>query len=269
MEKTKFEKTKELKIAISLIALSKVESEKFSIDADTLDLLKNNPTIIPMSKYEDICDSLGIDLEDKLNKLNLNIETKKDREIKQKEEEEKLAQIQKLLDENKEVTISLIENVIDEQDHYRDIDNTEITYYMIISTGVVDEKRIESLLSDETEFEREYGRDSGIAKLKKIGKNTFQFWQEANDDNGEFTYTYSLIESKKISSEKLVELIGKRFLSQLGNPKLHKISDDLYRALFFDVKRIAENVIPIINGIGKNEFEELINYMMKELKFCD
>ncbi len=267
MDMTKFEKTKEFKRRISVIALEKIKSKKISIDKEILDLLKNNPVAIPMSKLEEeICDPLGIDIKKELNKIDLSIETKKDRDIKQKEEEKKLAKVQKLLDENEKVKISLIENVIKEEDDYRGIDNTEINYYMIISVGEVDEKQIKSLLIKETEFEREYG-SSEKAKLKKIEKNKFQFWKEADDDNGEFTYTYSLIESKKILSKELVEVIGTKFLLKLDNPKLSEISDDLYRKLFFNPSKIAKDLIPVIKGIGKNDFEELIDYIRKEFKF--
>lgn len=268
MDMTKFEKTKEFKRMISVIALEKIKSKKISIDKEILDLLKNNPVAIPMSKLEEeICDPLGMDIKKELNKIGLSIETKKDRDIKQKEEEEKLAKVQKLLDENENVKISLIENVIKEEDDYRGIDNTEINYYMIISVGEVDEEQIKSLLIEETEFEREYGIYPEKAKLEKIGKNKFQFWKEADDDNREFTYTYSLIESKKILSKELVEVIGTNFLLKLDNPKLSEISDDLYRKLFFNPSKIAKDLIPVIKGIGKNDFEELIDYIRKELKF--
>jgi hypothetical protein len=48
---------------------------------------------------------------------------------------------------------------------------------------------------------------------------------------------------------------------------LDYISDDLYRKLFFDPSRVGKQVIPIINGIGKDEFDSLVEWLKKELKF--
>lgn len=76
-----------------------------------------------------------------------------------------------------------------------------------------------------------------------------------------------MVESKKITSEKLAELIKPSFLFYLDTPKLDSISDDLYVRLFFDASRIGKQVIPILNGIGKDELDSLVVWLKKELKF--
>ena len=187
----------------------------------------------------------------------------------------KKAKLQSLKDENKELIITLISELREEKDDYRDIDKEKINYFIIISKEVVDEKQIKGLLEEETEYKRKYREyDYSINKhttkhhkLKKIGKNKFGFSQEATDDNGEFIYTYSLVESKVITSEILAELIKPSFLFHLDTPKLYSISDDSYRKLFFDPSRVGKQVIPIINGIGRDELNHLFIWLEKELKF--
>jgi hypothetical protein len=187
----------------------------------------------------------------------------------------KKAKLQSLKDENKELIITLISELREEKDDYRDIDKEKINYFIIISKEVVDEKQIKGLLEEETEYKRKYREyDYSINKhttkhhkLKKIGKNKFGFSQEATDDNGEFIYTYSLVESKVITSEILAELIKPSFLFHLDTPKLYSISDDSYRKLFFDPSRVGKQVIPIINGIGRDELNHLFMWLEKELKF--
>jgi hypothetical protein len=183
--------------------------------------------------------------------------------------------LQALKDENKELIITLVEELREEEDDYRNIDEEVVNYFIIVSKEEVNEKQLKGLLEKETEYERGYREyDYSINKhknkhhkLKKIKKNTFGFSQEATDDNGEFTYTYTLIESKKITSERLAEVIKPNFLFRLDTPKLISISDDLYRKLFFNPSRIGKQVIPILNGIGKNELDSLIMWLKKELKF--
>jgi len=265
-----YEKIKSLKKEISSIALGKIERDQISIDSDLLDSLKNSPTTIPMSILDDLCVSLDINLLEIADTLDVEIETKAIKSLKVLGGEELQAKLQSLKDENKEVIITLIEELREEEDYYRDIDEEVVKYFMIISKDMVDEKQIKGLLEKETEWEREYNDDNGkdrIKKLKKIKKNTFGFSQEANDDNGEFTYTYSLVESKKITSEKLAELIKPSFLFYLDTPKLSSISDDSYRKLFFDPSRVGKRVIPIINGIGRDELNHLFMWLEKELKF--
>jgi len=193
----------------------------------------------------------------------------------------KKAKLQSLKDENKELIITLISELREEKDDYRDIDKEKINYFIIISKEVVDEKQIKGLLEEETEYKRKYREyDYSINKhttkhhkLKKIGKNKFGFSQEATDDNGEFIYTYSLVESKVITSEILAELIKPSFLfhcsffSVGAYNKLYSISDDSYRKLFFDPSRVGKQVIPIINGIGRDELNHLFMWLEKELKF--
>jgi hypothetical protein len=187
----------------------------------------------------------------------------------------KKAKLQSLKDENKELIITLISELREEKDDYRGIDKEKINYFIIISKEVVDEKQIKGLLEEETEYKRKYREyDYSINKhttkhhkLKKIGKNKFGFSQEATDDNGEFIYTYSLVESKVITSEILAELIKPSFLFHLDTPKLYSISDDSYRKLFFDPSRVGKQVIPIINGIGRDELNHLFMWLEKELKF--
>jgi hypothetical protein len=187
----------------------------------------------------------------------------------------KKAKLQSLKDENKELIITLISELREEKDDYRDIDKEKINYFIIISKEVVDEKQIKGFLEEETEYKRKYREyDYSINKhttkhhkLKKIGKNKFGFSQEATDDNGEFIYTYSLVESKVITSEILAELIKPSFLFHLDTPKLYSISDDSYRKLFFDPSRVGKQVIPIINGIGRDELNHLFMWLEKELKF--
>jgi len=264
------EKIRALKKGISKIALANIERDQISINADLLDSLKISPTTISMDTLEDLCVSLGINISEIIDIFDVEIETKAIKGLKLLKGEELQANLQALKDENKEVIITLIEELREEEDHYRDIDEEVVKYFMIISKDMVDEKQIKGLLEKETEWEREYNDDNGkdrIKKLKKIKKNTFGFSQEANDDNGEFTYTYSLVESKKITSEKLAELIKPSFLFYLDTPKLSSISDDLYVRLFFDASRIGKQVIPILNGIGKDELDSLVVWLKKELKF--
>ena len=266
----KLEKIRELKKNISKIALEKIESDQISINVDLLASLKTSPTTISMSTLEDLCVSLDINLLKMVDTLDVEIETKAIKSLKLLRGEELQAKLQDLKDENKEVIITLIEELREEEDYYRDIDKEEVKYFIIISKEEVNEKQLKGLLEKETEWEREYNDDHGkdrIKKLKKIGKNKFGFSQEADDDNGEFTYTYSLVESKVITSERLAELIKPSFLFHLDTPHLHSISDDSYRKLFFNSSRVGKQVIPIINGIGKDEFDSLIEWLKKELKF--
>ena len=177
------------------------------------------------------------------------------------------------LGKNKEVIITLVEELREEKDDYRNIDKEEVKYFIIISKEEVNEKQLKGLLEEKTEYKRGYRQyDYRIRKhitkhhkLKKIKKNKFGFSQEATDDNGEFTYTYSLVESKVITSASLSEIINPNFLFHLD--QLDSISDDLYRKLFFDPSRVVKQVIPIINGIGKDEFDSLVERLKKELKF--
>jgi hypothetical protein len=193
--------------------------------------------------------------------------------MKQKKSEERLDIIQTLKDENKELIITLCEELRKEEDDYREIDEERVKYFLVVSKGEVDENQLKDLLEKETEYRRRYYDYEGSSKIKKfkklnkIKKNTFRFSQEATDDNGEFTYTYTLIESKKISSEILAELINPSFLFHLDAPKLISISHDLYRKLFFNPSRLGKAVIPVINGIGKGEFDSLVVWLKKELKF--
>ena len=282
----KLEKTRALKKEISSIALGKIERDQISIDSDLLDSLKTSPTTISMSILDDLCVSLNINLLEIADTLDVEIETKaikitkeekrKKEEEKRKKEEEKLqAKLQALKDENKDVIITLIEELRKEEDDYRGIDEEVVNYFIIVSKEEVNEKQLKGLLEEETEYKREYreydysiqNHKSKHHKLKKIKKNTFGFSQEANADNGEFTYTYSLVESKKITSEKLAELINPSFLFRLGAPELYSISDDLYVRLFFNASRIGKQVIPILNGIGKDELDSLVVWLKKELKF--
>ena len=267
---TKYEKIVALKKEISKISLAIIESDQISIDSVLLDSLKTSPTTISMSTLEDLCVSLGINLLKMVDTLDVEIETKAIKSLKLLRGEELQAKLQDLKDENKEVIITLIEELREEEDYYRDIDEEVVKYFMIISKDMVDEKQIKGLLEKETEWEREYNDDHGkdrLKKLKKIGKNKFGFSQEADDDNGEFTYTYSLVESKVITSERLAELIKPSFLFHLDTPQLDSISDDSYRKLFFDPSRVGKQVIPIINGTGKDEFDSLVEWLKKELKF--
>jgi hypothetical protein len=75
-----------------------------------------------------------------------------------------------------------------------------------------------------------------------------------------------LVESKVITSERLAELIKPSFLFHLYTPQLYSISDDSYRKLFFNASRIGKQVIPIINGIGRDELNHLFMWLEKELK---
>lgn len=273
------EKIRALKKGISKIALANIERDQISINADLLDSLKISPTTISMSTLEDLCVSLGINISEIIDIFDVEIETKAikiTREEKRKKKEGKLqANLQALKDKNKELIITLIEELRKEEDDYRGIDEEVVNYFIIVSKEEVNEKQLKGLLEKETEYEREYreydysikNHKSKHHKLKKIKKNTFGFSQEANDDNGEFTYTYSLVESKKITSEKLAELIKPSFLFYLDTPKLDSISDDLYVRLFFDASRIGKQVIPILNGIGKDELDSLVVWLKKELKF--
>ena len=269
------EKIRSLKKGISSIALGKIERDQISIDSDLLDSLKTSPTTISMSILDDLCVSLDINLLEIADTLDVEIETKAIKSLKLLEGEELQAKLQSLKDENKEVIITLIEELRKEEDDYRGIDEEVVKYFMIISKDVVDKKQIKCLLEKETEWEREYRQyDYSISKhitkhhkLKKIKKNKFGFSQEADDDNGEFTYTYSLVESKVITSERLAELIKPSFLFHLDTPQLHSISDDSYRKLFFDPSRVGKQVIPIINGIGRDELNHLFMWLEKELKF--
>jgi hypothetical protein len=209
------------------------------------------------------------------DKSGIEIESKSIRLSKKKKEEEMIARIQDLKRENKELIITLVEECVKEQDDYRDIDEERVEYFVVISKCAVDENQIKVLLEEKTEYKRRYREyDYSIKKyetkhneLKNIKKNTFGFSQEATDDNGEFTYTYSLVESKEITSERLAELIKPSFLFHLDTPKLYSISDDEYRKLFFNASRIGKQVIPIINGIGKDELDSLVVWLKKELKF--
>ena len=264
------EKIRSLKKGISSIALGKIERDQISIDSDLLDSLKTSPTTISMSILDDLCVSLDINLLEIADTLDVEIETKAIKSLKLLEGEELQAKLQSLKDENKEVIITLIEELREEEDYYRDIDEEVVNYFMIISKDAVDKKQLKGLLEKETEWEREYNDDYGkdrLKKLKKIGKNKFGFSQEADDDNGEFTYTYSLVESKVITSERLAELIKPSFLFHLDTPQLYSISDDSYRKLFFDPSRVGKQVIPIINGIGRDELNHLFIWLEKELKF--
>ena len=190
----------------------------------------------------------------------------------------KKAKLQSLKDidlEREEAFITLISELREEKDDYRDIDKEKINYFIIISKEVVDEKQIKGLLEEETEYKRKYREyDYSINKhttkhhkLKKIGKNKFGFSQEATDDNGEFIYTYSLVESRVISYCAIHLFLKPSFLFHLDTPKLYSISDDSYRKLFFDPSRVGKQVIPIINGIGRDELNHLFIWLEKELKF--
>ena len=270
---TKYEKIVALKKEISKISLAIIERDQISINDDLLDSLKTSPTTISMSTLEDLCVSLGINISEMVDTLDVEIETKAiklAREEKRKKKEGELqAELQAIKDENKDLIITLIEELREEKDDYRDIDEEVVKYFMIISKDVVDKKEIKGLLEEETEWERKYndcGKDR-IKKLKKIRENKFGFSQEATDEYGEFTYTYSLVESKVITSERLSELIKPSFLFHLDTPKLYSISDDSYRKLFFNPSRVGKQVIPIINGIGKDELNHLFMWLEKELKF--
>jgi hypothetical protein len=230
-----------------------------------------------MAILDDLCVSLGINLLEMADILDVDIETKAIKAIeslklssKKADQKELQVKLQALKDENKELIISLVEECRKEEDDYRDIDEEVVNYFIIVSKDVVDEKQLKGLLEKETEWEREYNDDYGkdrIKKLRKIKKNKFEFSKEATDDNGEFTYTYSLVESKVITSERLAELIKPSFLFHLYTPQLYSISDDSYRKLFFNASRIGKQVIPIINGIGKDELDSLVVWLKKELKF--
>lgn len=272
---TKYEKIVALKKEISKISLEKIERDQISINTDLLDSLKTSPTTISMSTLEDLCVSLSINILEMTDTFDVEIETKDikiTREEKKKKEE---GELQAIKDENKELIITLIEELREEEDDYRNIDEEVVNYFMIISKEVVDKKELKGLLEEETEYKREYRQyDYSISKhitkhkkLKNIKKNTFGFSKEADDDNGEFTYTYSLAESKVITSERLAELIKPSFLFHLDTPQLYSISDDLYRKLFFDPSRVGKQVIPIINGIGRDELNHLFMWLEKELKF--
>lgn len=269
------EKIRALKKGISKIALANIERDQISINADLLDSLKISPTTISMDTLEDLCVSLGINISEIIDIFDVEIETKAIKGLKLLKGEELQANLQALKDKNKELIITLIEELRKEEDDYRGIDEEVVNYFIIVSKEEVNEKQLKGLLEKETEYEREYreydysikNHKSKHHKLKKIKKNTFGFSQEANDDNGEFTYTYSLVESKKITSEKLAELIKPSFLFYLDTPKLSSISDDLYVRLFFDASRIGKQVIPILNGIGKDELDSLVVWLKKELKF--
>lgn len=272
----KYEKIKALKKGISKIALANIERDQISINEDLLDSLKTSPTSIPMAILDDLCVSLGINLLEMADILDVDIETKAIKAIeslklssKKADQKELQVKLQALKDENKELIISLVEECRKEEDDYRDIDEEVVNYFIIVSKDVVDEKQLKGLLEKETEWEREYNDDYGkdrIKKLRKIKKNKFEFSKEATDDNGEFTYTYSLVESKVITSERLAELIKPSFLFHLDTPKLYSISDDEYRKLFFNASRIGKQVIPIINGIGRDELNHLFMWLEKELK---
>ena len=274
-QEEKLAKTRALKKEISKIALAKIERDQISINADLLDSLKISPTTISMDTLEDLCVSLGINISEIIDIFDVEIETKAIKGLKLLKGEELQANLQALKDKNKELIISLIEELRKEEDDYRGIDEEVVNYFIIVSKEEVNEKQLKGLLEEETEYKREYreydysikNHKSKHHKLKKIKKNTFGFSQEANDDNGEFTYTYSLVESKKITSEKLAELIKPSFLFYLDTPKLSSISDDLYVRLFFDASRIGKQVIPILNGIGKDELDSLVVWLKKELKF--
>jgi len=268
-------KIRKLKEVISTIVLGKIDVSQISIDVELLDSLKNSPTTISMSRLEDLCVPLGINISEIADGLDVEVETKAIKiakeEKKKKEESGFQIKIQALKDENEELIITLIEELRKEEDIYRDIDGEEVRYFVVISKEVIDEKQLKGLLEEETEFERRYEEWNGGKKtkhhiLKKIGKNKFGFSQEANDDNGEFTYTYSLIERKKITSEKLAGLMKPSFLFRLDTPQLYSISDDLYRKLFFNPSRIGKQVISVIEGIGKDELDSLIVWLKKELK---
>jgi hypothetical protein len=272
----KYEKIKALKKGISKIALANIERDQISINEDLLDSLKTSPTSIPMAILDDLCVSLGINLLEMADILDVDIETKAIKALeslklssKKADQKELQVKLQALKDENKELIISLVEECRKEEDDYRDIDEEVVNYFIIVSKDVVDEKQLKGLLEKETEWEREYNDDYGkdrIKKLRKIKKNKFEFSKEATDDNGEFTYTYSLVESKVITSERLAELIKPSFLFHLYTPQLYSISDDSYRKLFFNASRIGKQVIPIINGIGRDELNHLFMWLEKELK---
>ena len=267
---TKYEKIVALKKKISKISLEKIESDQISINVDLLASLKTSPTTISMSILEDLCVSLDINLLKMVDTLDVEIETKAIKSLKLLRKEELQAKIQDLKDENKELIVTLIEECRKEEDDYRSIDEEAVNYFIIVSKEEVNEKQLKGLLEKETEWEREYNDDYGkdrLKKLRKIKKNTFEFSQEATDDNGEFTYTYSLVESKKIASEKLDEVINASFIFHIDTPQLYSISDKSYRKLFFDSSRVGKRVIPIVNGIGKDEFDSLVKWLKKELKF--
>jgi len=276
---TKYEKIVALKKEISKISLEKIESDQISINVDLLASLKTSPTTISMSILEDLCVSLDINLLKMVDTLDVEIETKAIKSLKLLRKEELQAKIQDLKDENKELIVTLIEECRKEEDDYRSIDEEAVNYFIIVSKEEVNEKQLKGLLEKETEWEREYNDDYGkdrLKKLRKIKKNTFEFSQEATDDNGEFTYTYSLVESKKIASEKLDEVLitpkyknslNASFIFHIDTPLLYSISDKSYRKLFFDSSRVGKRVIPIVNGIGKDEFDSLVKWLKKELKF--
>ena len=251
---TKYEKIVALKKEISKISLAIIERDQISINDDILDSLKTSPTTISMSILEDLCVSLGINLSEMVDTLDVEIETKAIKiareEKSEKERKEKEVNLQALKDENKELIITLIEELTEEEDDYRGISKSRVNYFIIISKDVVGKKELKGLLEEVTYWER-FNNDCGkarIMKLNNIGKDKFGFSQEATDDNSEFTYTYSLVESKVIPSERLAELINPSFLFHLDTPELYYISDDSYRKLFFDPSRVGKQVIPIING---------------------
>jgi hypothetical protein len=119
-------KIRALKKEISKIALANIERDQISINADLLDSLKTSPTSISMGILEDLCVSLSINLLEMADTLDVEIETKAIKltreEKSKKEEEEKQAKLQALKDENKELIISLVKVLRDEDDTYRNID---------------------------------------------------------------------------------------------------------------------------------------------------
>jgi hypothetical protein len=207
-----------------------------------------------MSILDDLCVSLDINLLEIADTLDVEIETKAIKSLKLLGGEELQAKLQVLKDENKELIITLIEEMEKLVD-YRNIDEEVVNYFMIISKEVVDKNELKGLLEEKTEYK------------SYIKRGYRGFSKEADDDNGEFTYTYSLVESKVITSERLAELIKPSFLFHLDTPELYSISDDSYRKLFFDPSRVGKQVIPIINGIGRDELNHLFMWLEKELKF--
>jgi hypothetical protein len=131
----KYEKIKALKKGISKIALANIERDQISINEDLLDSLKTSPTSIPMAILDDLCVSLGINLLEMADILDVDIETKAIKAIeslklssKKADQKELQVKLQALKDENKELIISLVEECRKEEDDYRDIDEEVVNY---------------------------------------------------------------------------------------------------------------------------------------------
>ena len=166
----KLAKIRTLKKEISKISLEKIERDQISINEDLLDTLKISPTTISMDTLEDLCVSLGINISEMIDTLDVEIETKAIKGLKLLKGEELQANLQALKDKNKELIITLIEELREEEDTYRCIDQEVVKYFVVISKEGVDEKQLKGLLEKETEWEREYNDDYGKNRLKKLKK---------------------------------------------------------------------------------------------------